>query len=211
MNRTLTLLAAALLPLTFTARADEAAEAKLKEQLKNALNQVRTLTTEKNTLMVQQAELTARNAELDKSVKEQSKALDEKNREMAEYKERAETKQMEQSARIASLEAEIKRFQAALDKWQAANIEVTAIAKKKEAERAKLSAQAADLQRSVTGLKSKNIELYKLAMEILTRYEQYGLGKALAAREPFTGNTKVKLQNIVQDYQDQILDQTPKP
>jgi chromosome segregation ATPase len=211
MNRTLAFIAAALLPLTFTARADEASEAKLKEQLKNALNQVRTLTTEKNTLMVAQAELTAKNAALEKSVKDQAKALEAKDAEMKDYKEKAETKQMEQSARITTLEAEVKRFQAALDKWQAANMTVTELAKKKETERAKLSAKAADLQRSVTDLKSKNIELYKLATEILTRYEQYGLGKALSAREPFTGNTKVKLQNIVQDYNDKILDQTAKP
>lgn len=211
MNRTLTFIAAALLPLTFTARADEASEAKLKEQLKNALNQVRTLTTEKNTIMVAQAELTAKHAALEKTVKEQTKALDEKSKEMSDYKEAAETKQMEQSTKITGLEAEVKRFQAALDKWQAANTQLTEIAKKKEAERAKLSASAADLQRTVTDLKSKNMELYKLSMEILTRYEQYGLGKALSAREPFTGNTKVKLQNIVQDYQDKILDQTAKP
>ena len=48
-------------------------------------------------------------------------------------------------------------------------------------------------------------------MEILTRYQQFGLGQALAAREPFTGNAKVKLQNIVQDYGDKILNQTAKP
>ncbi len=211
MKLPLPALAALLLPLAFPARADEAAEEKLKEQLKSALLQVRTLQTEKNTLMVQQADLTAKNAALEKNVKDQSKALDDKNREMADYKERAETKQMEQSAKIKSLEDEVKRFQAALDKWQAANMTVTEIAKKKEAERAKLSARAADLQRTVTDLKGRNTELYRLAMEILTRYEQYGLGKALSAREPFTGNAKVKLQNIVQDYNDKILDQTAKP
>jgi chromosome segregation ATPase len=211
MKHTLCAIVAVFLTLSFTARADEASEAKLKEQLKNALNQVRTLTTEKNTLMIAQGELTTKNATLEKSVKDQAKALDEKNKEMADYKEKAEAKQMEQQARIGSLEAEVKRFQAALDKWQAANLKVTDIAKKKETERAKLSAKSADLERAVTDLRGKNTELFKLANEILTRYEQFGLGKALAAREPFTGNAKVKLQNIVQDYNDKLLDQTAKP
>ena len=211
MKQTLTFLCAALLPFTFTARADEASEARLKEQLKNALNQVRTMTTEKNTLIAAQAEMTAKNTNLDKQVKDQAKSLSELDKEMKDFKEKAETKQMEQSAKITSLESELKRFQASLDKWQAAHVTITDIAKKKEAERAKLSAKAADLERTVTDLRGRNTELFKLANEILARYAQFGLGKALAAREPFTGNAKVRLQNIVQDYNGKLLDQTAKP
>ena len=211
MKQTLTFLCAALLPFTFTARADEASEAKLKEQLKNALNQVRTMTTEKNTLIAAQAELTTKNTTLDKQVKDQAASLTKLDKESKDFQEKAEAKQMEQQATIASLGTELKRYQASLDKWQAAHVTITDIAKKKEAERAKLSAKAADLERTVTDLRGRNSELFKLANEILTRYEQFGLGKALAAREPFTGNAKVKLQNIVQDYNGKLLDQTAKP
>ena len=211
MKQTLTFLCAALLPFTFTARADEASEAKLKEQLKSALNQVRTMTTEKNTLMAAQAELTTKNTNLDKQVKDQAKSLSDSDKKAKDFQEKAEAKQMEQQATITSLGTELKRYQASLDKWQAAHVTINDIAKKKEAERAKLSAKAADLERTVTDLRGRNSELFKLANEILTRYEQYGLGKALAAREPFTGNAKVKLQNIVQDYNNKLLDQTAKP
>ncbi len=38
------------------------------------------------------------------------------------------------------------------------------------------------------------------------RYEGYSLGKALAAREPFIGTTRVKVENLVQGYKDKILD-----
>jgi len=209
MKRILLFVTAALLPLTFTARADDAAElAKAQERLKNALKENQSLKGQMSVLQFSQQELTAKNGALEKSVKDQAKVLEEKTKEMSEYKQTAESKQMEQQAKIVSLEAEVKRFQAALDKWQAANIKVTDIAKKKEVERAKLSAKSADLERAVSDLRAKNTELFKLAGEILTRYEQFGLGKALAAREPFTGNAKVKLQNIVQDYNDKLLNQT---
>jgi hypothetical protein len=45
----------------------------------------------------------------------------------------------------------------------------------------------------------------------LTRYEKFGLGQALSAREPFTGITRVKLESQVQDYEDKIADQKVKP
>ena len=52
----------------------------------------------------------------------------------------------------------------------------------------------------------KNISLFNTAIEILNRYEGYALGKALAAREPFIGTTRVKVENLVQGYKDKILD-----
>jgi hypothetical protein len=51
------------------------------------------------------------------------------------------------------------------------------------------------------------LELYKLGNEILTRYEKFGLGEALQAKEPFVGVSRVKLQALVQDYKDKLLDQ----
>ncbi len=53
----------------------------------------------------------------------------------------------------------------------------------------------------------KNVSLFNTANEILDRYESYALGKALGAREPFIGTTRVKIENQVQGYKDRILDQ----
>jgi hypothetical protein len=49
-----------------------------------------------------------------------------------------------------------------------------------------------------------------MGSEILTRYEKFGLGEAIGAKEPFTGLTRVKLQELVQDYKDKLLNQTVK-
>jgi hypothetical protein len=43
-------------------------------------------------------------------------------------------------------------------------------------------------------------------MEILDRYEKFGLGDAILAREPFTAAKRVKFQNLVQDLSDKLTD-----
>jgi hypothetical protein len=50
--------------------------------------------------------------------------------------------------------------------------------------------------------------MYELGMEILDRYEKFGLGEALTAKEPFTGITRTKFETLVQDYEDKLVDQT---
>ena len=46
---------------------------------------------------------------------------------------------------------------------------------------------------------------------MLTRYEHFSLGDALTAREPFTRLTRVKIETLVQDYQDKLTDNKIKP
>ena len=79
-------------------------------------------------------------------------------------------------------------------------------ARTKEDERAKLAAEALALKRTITDRETKNIALFNVAIEVLDRFEKYALGKALAAREPFIGTTRVKVENLVQGYKDKILD-----
>ena len=43
------------------------------------------------------------------------------------------------------------------------------------------------------------------------RLENFSYGTALAAREPFVGATRVKLENEVQGYKDKLLDPKLKP
>jgi hypothetical protein len=44
----------------------------------------------------------------------------------------------------------------------------------------------------------------------LKRYQHYGLGDAITAKEPFSGIAKVKLENYVQDKSDALADQKIK-
>lgn len=67
------------------------------------------------------------------------------------------------------------------------------------------------LDRRVTEQQAKNTTMYQIGVEILDRYEKFGLGDALTAREPFIGKTRVKFQNLVQEFQDKLTEQRIKP
>jgi cell division protein FtsB len=109
-------------------------------------------------------------------------------------------------AEVADQTGQIARLNDGLKQWKDAYNQSAALATATEAARAQLAMQAALLQRTVDDRETKNLALYKTGMEILKRYEAFGLGDALAAKEPFVGSTRVKLENLVQDYKNRLLD-----
>ena len=188
----------------FAAEGVDANEAKLREALRNATLQLRTAEAERANLQAAQAGLTEEKKTLETKFETLRKqAVEER---AAEGKKTAFLK-----AQNVTLEAEIARFKEALEKSDTAGKQAALVAATKEADRAKLAADLLALQRKVEDRETKNIALFKLGNEILTRYEKFGLGEALAAREPFVGTTRAKLENLVQDYQDKLLGQRAKP
>jgi len=103
-------------------------------------------------------------------------------------------------------------FQSAIGKWKKSYADVTALAQKKESERAKFETKSIKLERQVNDQQVRNIKMYQVGVEILDRYEKFGLGDAILAREPFVGATRVKFQNLIQNDQDKLTDQRiPSP
>ena len=98
-----------------------------------------------------------------------------------------------------------------LGKWKFGYAKLADYAKQTEGKRAELASKIIILDRRIAEQQTKNEEMYQLANEVLDRYAIFGLGTAIAAREPFVGITKVKFQNIVQDYQNKLTDQTIHP
>ena len=101
-------------------------------------------------------------------------------------------------------------FQSAIEKWKKSYGQVTALAQKKEAERGKFEAKSIRLERQVEDQRVRNITMYEVGLEIIDRYEKFGLGDAILAREPFVGTTRVKFQNLIQNDQDKLADQKIK-
>lgn len=93
----------------------------------------------------------------------------------------------------------------AIEKWRKEYGEATERAQKAEAARSKADAEIVKLKRLVESQRYQNVKMYRVGMEILERYDNFWFGDALLAREPFVGNTKVKLQNLAQDGQDKLL------
>jgi chromosome segregation ATPase len=179
-------------------------EMKLREALRNMALQLRSAESERDTLKVTQTQL-----ENDK--KTLSADLDNLKKESGDYKASATKQISDLTAKVNSQAAEIAKLKETSASWEGAYNKQVEATKAKEGDRAKLASDIIELQRKLDDRETKNIALFKLGKEILNRYEKFGLGTAITAREPFVGVTRVKLQSLVQDYQDKLADQRVKP
>ena len=199
-------LTALLLPLSSMAQEPDDT-ARLREALKNLTLQLRTAQGE--TANAQAASIAAEQKA--KSLEAKVADLEKRNaalvKESNDYKADTDNKTATLSNRLAEREKRLAEYIAALDKWKAAYQSAVAAANKNEAERGKLAGEVVSLKNTVADRERKNIALFNTATEILDRYENYALGKSLAAKEPFIGNARVAIENQVQGYRDRILDQ----
>lgn len=186
------------------AQEDQAAiEAKLRDSLRGAMLQLRNIEAERARL---EAELGVLTTQSERQIKDLNAKLEEALKSSAEEKTLADKKIAEQDKKLEAEVARTAAFAAALDKWKASYFQITEIARTKEAERARLLDKTMSLQNTVEDRERRNLELYGVGKEILDRYENFAFGKALLAREPFTGLAKVRLEEQVQDYKDQLTD-----
>jgi len=192
-TRSLSLLIVTSALVVTNANADDA---RLRETLRTLTLRLRSAETERNTLLSDKAQL-------EQEKKALSGKVDGLNKQVAADKEKLD--------QLDAKQKELDDTKESLGKWKTAYEQIQTAAQKSEAERAKLASESIILKRKVEDRERKNLELFKTANEILTRYEKFGLGEALSAKEPFTGIARVKLENQVQDYQDKIADERVKP
>jgi len=171
-------------------------DARLKQMLQTLTGRLRTAETERNNLLSDKAQL-------EQEKKTLTAKVDSLNKQAAEDKAKLDT--------LDAKQKELDDTKESLAKWKAAYEQIQTAAQKADAERSKLASETIILKRKVEDRERKNLELYKTANEVLTRYEKFGLGEAISAKEPFSGITRVKLENQVQDYQDKIADSKVKP
>ena len=190
-----------LVPCVFGA--EDAEGARLRETLRGTMLQLRNAQTDLANAQAAQAT----QADEIKSLKEQL-ALVKKNN--VEDRLAAEKKSEELKAKITEQAGETARYKEASEQWKSEYDKVTATAQATEAKRAELFSDSITLERKVADLRAKNAALYRLGKDILGRYEKLGLGEQFLAREPFVGHTRVALENLIQDYDDKLVDQRAK-
>ena len=201
---TLATLVLGSMPALSAADAGNAAEARLRDTLKATMAQLRTAENDRATLQAAQADADQKIKDLTEQVKVLIK--------QATADKSAADKSVESlKARLAQESEEVARFKDLLAQALAAHEKAATAAHVSEEKNARLIAEDGVLQRQIAELQAKNRELFKLANEILTRYQKFSLGDALAAKEPFVGTTRTQLENLVQDYQDKIRDQRATP
>jgi chromosome segregation ATPase len=197
MVGTLWLLQARVTP---AAEEKQTIETQLRDKLRATLLELRAAETDRAALQAAQAQ----SADENKALTERIQAI---------TKEANANKLAAQTAAQAadSLKSQVSRQEneiAQLKETIESSKQAAELAHNKEEERIKLADNTViELERLVADRQAKNLTLYKIAVEILERYQRFGLGDALKAREPFVGVTRVKLQNLVQDYQDKLLNE----
>jgi len=178
------------------ARADTETD-RLREALRNATAQTRALEDARTAAQAKladaerekaalKAQVDAAKADVKKLEKQQAEAIDQFNQRLTE---RDET----------------------LEKWKSAYEEAATVARSKDAERAKFEGEATAYKASTKSCLAKNVLLMKVGRELLHRYEEVNFGDMLVAREPLIGEQRIRLQNLLQDYNDKLLDQKATP
>jgi len=199
------ILTALLLPLSGLAQEDDGA--RLREALKNTTLQLRTAQGETATAQAATIAAEQKAKSLDAKVADLEKRNAALAKQFNDDKSASEKNIATLNNRLAEREKRLVDYIAALDKWKAAYQAAAAAAKKADGDREKLSGEVVSLKNTVADRERKNIALFNVSNEILDRYQNYALGKSLAAKEPFIGNARVEIENHVQGYQDRILDQ----
>jgi chromosome segregation ATPase len=192
------------------AQAPSPTEDKLREQLKAVTLQLRTAQSDAATAAAEKAAAEEKSKELEGSIKKLIKEREDLTKEKAGVIEAATKMKQTLEGQLSLKSEELTKYRKSLDKWKASHVEISDIAKKKEAARAAYETKNNALERRIADLRTRNQNLFNTANEILDRFRKFSLGEAISAREPFTGLTRVKLQNQLQEYGDKILD-NPAP
>lgn len=186
------------------ADAENPVEAKLREGLRNTMLQLRDA-------QAQMATYQAAQIEAEQKVKELTAKVESLSKQSIADRNTAANMVAELNAKLAEQDAVIQALQAANMKWKKSYGEITTLAQKKEDARGVLAAKVIKLERQVADQQTRNVKIFQVGEEILDRYEKFGLGDALLAREPFVGATRVKFQTLIQDYHDKLVDARIRP
>lgn len=192
----LSLLATAV-PSLYSAEADPTA--KFREALKNTMLKLRD--TQGQLANAQAATIAAESKVEDLTSKNKELTKD-----LVSERNAASTQISDLNKKISVRDDSISELQASLANWKKSYEDVTKLAAQRENQRAIFEANAIKLERQVEDQQLRNIQMHKIGMGILDRYEKFGLGDAILAREPFTAVQRVKFQNLIQDFSEELSD-----
>lgn len=168
-------------------------EARMREQLKSLTLRLNAAESAQVTLQTEKTDLEAKLKTSEEAFAKLVKTTDTEKQAAKEHAEKLGTD-------IAAREKEISATKDLLVKADTFGKNADALAKKTEAERAKLAAENRVLKDTVASHRSKNAKMFEISTEVLSRYEKFGLGTALTAREPFVGITRARLQSMVDEF-----------
>lgn len=183
--------------LIATGASAEGMEERLRTQLRSTTQQLQALQSQQ--AQASAAQLAAQNEA--KAAQAQVKQL---TAELARVKGTAEQLAGQQQSLHSQAQAQVAASNEQTGKFKKAYDELLVMARAKEAERSKLQAQLAERDTQVQQCSVKNQQMYGVAKEILTAYENIDVAEVMKVRQPFAGSARVKFDELAQGFGDEL-------
>jgi len=175
----------------------EGMEERLRTQLRSTTQQLQVLQSEQAQASAARiaAENQARDAQV--QIKQLSAELAKARGVAEQLAGRQDSLQSQARAQAAASSEQIGKFKQAYE-------DLLAMARGKEAERARLQAQLAERDTQVQQCSVKNQQMYGVAQEILAAYEKIDVAQVMKIRQPFAGSARVKFEELAQGFGDDL-------
>lgn len=175
----------------------EGMEERLRTQLRSTIQQLQALQSQQ--AQASAAQLAAHNEA--KAAQAQIKQL---TAELAKAQGLAEQLAGQQQSLHSQAQAQVAASVEQTGKFKKAYDELLVMARGKEAERAKLEAQLSERDTQVQQCSAKNQQMYGVAKQILTAYENIDVAEVMKIRQPFAGSARVKFDELAQGFGDDL-------
>lgn len=166
--------------------------------------QLRSTTQQLQALQSQQAQASAAQLAAQNEAKAAQAQIKQLTAELAKAKGLAEQLAGQQQSLHSQAQAQVAASAEQTGKFKKAYDELLILARGKEAERAKLQAQLAERDTQVQQCSAKNQQMYGVAKQILTAYENIDVAEVMKIRQPFAGSARVKFDELAQGFGDEL-------
>ena len=183
--------------LIATGASAEGMEERLRTQLRSTTQQLQTLQS-------QQAQASAAQLAAQNEVKAAQAQIKQLTAELAKAKGVAEQLAGQQQSLHSQAQAQVAASAEQTGKFKKAYDELLVMARAKEAERSKLQAQLTERDTQVQQCSAKNQQMYGVAKQILTAYENIDVAEVMKIRQPFAGSARVKFDEMAQGFGDEL-------
>ncbi|MDI3397268.1 DNA repair protein [Pseudomonas sp. V88_4] len=183
--------------LIATGASAEGMEERLRTQLRSTTQQLQTLQSQQ--AQASAAQLAAQNEA--KAAQAQIKQL---TAELAKAKGLVVQLAGQQQSLHSQAQAQVAASNEQTGKFKKAYEELLVMARAKEAERSKLQAQLTERDTQVQQCSVKNQQMYGVAKQILTAYENIDVAEVMKIRQPFAGSARVKFDELAQGFGDEL-------
>ncbi|MCM8744078.1 DNA repair protein [Pseudomonas koreensis] len=166
--------------------------------------QLRSTTQQLQALQSQQAQASAAQLAAQNDAKAAQAQIKQLTAELAKAKGVAEQLADQQQNLHSQAQAQVAASNEQVGKFKKAYDELLVMARAKEAERSKLQAQLAERDTQVQQCSVKNQQMYGVAKQILTAYENIDVAEVMKIRQPFAGSARVKFDELAQGFGDEL-------